>query len=111
MTDRYKEAIQGARDCVERNKDGGVYIPDLLRVIDSQQAEIERLQQETKHTNDLRLEIFENKRAWERLAKSKAIKEFAERLKNNDFFANFTYKGEAKLIIDNLVKEMVGDDK
>lgn len=38
-------------------------------------------------------------------------KEFAERLKNNDFFANFTYKGEAKLIIDNLVKEMRSDDK
>jgi hypothetical protein len=43
MTDRYKEAIQGAKDCVERNKDGGVYLPDLLVVIDSQQAEIERL--------------------------------------------------------------------
>ena len=43
MTDRYKESIQGARDCVERNKDGGVYLPDLVVVIDSQQAEIERL--------------------------------------------------------------------
>ncbi len=43
MTDRYKEAIQGARDCVERNKDGGVYLPDLLVVIDRQQAEIEKL--------------------------------------------------------------------
>jgi vacuolar-type H+-ATPase subunit I/STV1 len=46
MTDRYKESIQGARDCVERNKDGGVYLPDLLVVIDSQQAEIERLKHE-----------------------------------------------------------------
>ncbi len=43
MTDRYKEAIQGARDCVERNKDGGVYLPDLLVVIDSQQAEKEAM--------------------------------------------------------------------
>lgn len=37
MTDRYKEAIQGARDCVERNKDGGVYLPDLLRIINRPQ--------------------------------------------------------------------------
>ena len=43
MTDRYKEAIQGARDCVERNKDGGVYLPDLLRIIDNQQSEKEAM--------------------------------------------------------------------
>ncbi len=41
MIDRYKEAIQGARDCVEKNKDGGVYLPDLLRIIDKQQSEKE----------------------------------------------------------------------
>lgn len=43
MTDRYKEAIQGARDCVERNKDGGAYLPDLLRIINEQQSEKEAM--------------------------------------------------------------------
>ena len=38
--------------------------------------------------------------------KSEARKEFAERLKQNDFFANFTYKGEARLVIDKLLEEM-----
>ena len=123
MTDRYKEAIQGARDCVERNKDGGVYLPDLLRVIDSQQAEIERLQQELRTKNGAMLEIFENKSVWERLARIKAIKEFAERLKEKAETETYTdycpsgnsYQYEYRLVdvddIDNLVKEMVGEEK
>ena len=78
----------------------GNVMKEALDLIIRQQAEIERL------------------KGWERLlkaeshapiikkAKAEAYKEFAERLKANDFFANFTYKGEARLIIDNLVEEM-----
>lgn len=56
MTDRYKEAIQGARDCVKRNKDGSVYLPDLLRVIDLQQVEINEYK---KNKKKIIFEIFE----------------------------------------------------
>lgn len=83
--------------------------------IDCLNAEIERLQQETKHTNDLRLEIFENKSAWERLARAEAIKEVAERLKDKASFIGLDGREKLDLVdtktIDNLVKEMVGDDK
>lgn len=111
MTDRYKEAIQGARDCVERNKDGGVYLPDLLVVIDSQQAEIEKL---TINMNAFGLGMKREKERADQI-KAEAIKEFAERLKN------FGYKickpnGDwvtvvKEINIDNLLKEMEGDDK
>ena len=81
-----------------------------------QQAEIERLQKELA-LKGLEYTLLERDRAKDicdfaeelKTIKAEAIKEFAERLKTNDFFANFTYKGEAQLIIDNLVKEMVGD--
>lgn len=68
---------------------------DALNLINRQKAEIERLQ---KYNTDVTFKHYND-----------GIKEFAERLKANDFFANFTYKGEAGLIIDNLVKEMVGN--
>lgn len=42
-------------------------------------------------------------------AKSEAIKEFAERLKEHEFFANFTYRAETQRIVDILVGEMVGE--
>jgi hypothetical protein len=74
MTDRYKESIQGARDCVERNKDGGVYLPDLLRVIDSQQAEIERLNK----ANTSVVEYLKKARRQLKTARAEAIKEFAK---------------------------------
>jgi hypothetical protein len=121
MTDRYKEAVQGARDCVERNKDGGVYIPDLLRVIDSQQAEIEQWKEEANRYQTLWCEDVQ-------FARAEAIKEFAERLKAESVYLGIdsdcficTDVGEWKTwetvgewceeTIDNLVKEMVGEQE
>lgn len=43
--------------------------------------------------------------------KAEAIKEFAERLKAHEFFANFTYRAETQRIVDILAKEMVGESK
>lgn len=81
MTDRYKEAIQGARDCVERNKDGGVYLPDLLRIIDNQQSEKEEM---TAHIECLYKKCDE----WHKTAELKAkevieLRSLLERSQNN----------------------------
>ena len=80
-----------------------------LSLINRQKAEIERL---TKHIDELNEQaeylVFLNKEA-------KAIKEFAERLKEKlveesyDDCEFFKVVGESE--IDNLVKEMVGEDK
>lgn len=68
-------------------------------------AEIERLR---TSNNALRM-ANELCKGWEERAKAKAIKEFAERLKRTDLALC------GKVVwceyIDNLVKEMVGDDK
>ena len=86
----------------------------VLDLINRQKAEIERL---TVNMNAFGLGM---KRESERAdtARAEAIKEFAERLKENVFLADvsFGYGKEcwedavAVIEIDNLVKEMVGDD-
>lgn len=87
-------------------------------MLEDLKAENERLQQETKNTNGLRLEIFENKSVWERLARAEAIKEFAERLKNECSFETDVSLGYGRpcyedaipiIAIDNLLKEVVGE--
>jgi hypothetical protein len=115
MTDRYKEAIQGAKDCVERNKDGGVYLPDLLVVIDSQQAEIEQWKAEANKYQNL----------WCG-AHSETIKECLDRIEaflrgvcgsvvednpNLDRILFGYNTEEVDAFIDNLRKEMVGEQQ
>ena len=69
-----------------------------LDLINSQQAEIERLKYNLKAVLD------------ERADHSEAIKEFAERLKENSI-ATFSWNGVVLVEeIDNLLKEMVGDN-
>ena len=113
MTDRYKEAIQGARDCVERNKDGGVYLPDLLRVIDSQQAENKELKTANLILSQKRFNIFERIEFTDKLKKqikAEAIKEFAEKMKGVIPEIDDTYiERIVEDYIDNLVNEMVGE--
>ena len=76
-----------------------------LDLINRQQAEIERLQTENNQFADIGKLYSE--------IKTEAIKEFAERLKENlieesyDDVQFFKVVGESD--IDNLVKEMVGD--
>ena len=81
-------------------------IRDALCLINRQKAEIERLRYNLKAVLD------------ERADHSDAINEFAERLKENkiDIDVSFGYGREvyteavAVIEIDNLVKEMVGED-
>lgn len=77
----------------------------LQKYIAAQKAEIERLVEHTKEGIDLAKQLPEMLK----LAQAEAIKYFAERLKrvvaihNGDMWSKYEY-------IDNLVKEMVGDD-
>ena len=102
-------------------------IEDALALFSRQQAEIERLQQETKHTNDLRLEIFKNKSVWEHLARAKAIKEFANEFEyeilHKEFWNDHPHTSQVwlngyeqcmrdmRVMLKDKLKEMVGEDK
>jgi hypothetical protein len=138
MTDRYKESIQGARDCVERNKDGGVYLPDLLVVIDSQQTQIDKmledLQFRTNQVIEQQAEIEEWKKINQRLydemeerrkedigiakgyARIEAIKEFWNRLQGIAYQSSDWSHGEHPMVVElddveEIYDEMVGEDK
>ena len=72
---------------------------DALDLITRQQAEIERL---TKETMNMSVTI--------ETCQSEAIKEFAERLKKRQVRICDCFEGVSIIDIDNLVKEMVGED-
>lgn len=76
-----------------------------LDIINRQKAEIERLKGSVIVNN-----IMESQKI-KREAKFEAIKEFAERLKEIVKFTDDTYEcWEIEGYIDNLVKEMLGDE-
>ena len=109
-------------DCPMHNREHDNCVTELwslsLDLINRQQAEIERLQAYKTLYEDLNAEYLETI-ACIKSIKAEAIKEFAERLKENkiDIDVSFGYGKEvyteavAVIEIDNLVKEMVGDDK
>ena len=116
MTD--KEIIK-ALECWVKNFDGKatdyITLCNTLDLINRQQAEIERLQKNSKKVletcsrvikaNDERNnEIFQG--AIE-VVRAEAIKEFARALRQQAFDRLYVSIDE----IDNLVKEMAGDDK
>lgn len=70
------EIIRGLERMSEEDPDG--FSSDLLNLINRQKAEIERL----KSMNQSKLDIIHDVRADLETAKSEAIREFAERLKN-----------------------------
>lgn len=74
---------------------------DALDLINRQQAEIERLQNENNQFADIGKLYSE--------IKAEAIKEFAELIKANKHKLFFSVKGFDEQI-DNLKKEMVGDN-
>ena len=77
-----------------------------LNLIKRQQAEIERLQNTINDILDRQPILVERA---EKYAKSEAIKEFAEKLKEIVKFTDDTYEcWEIEGYIDNLVKEMIG---
>ena len=94
---------------------------DVLSLINRQKEEIERLK-----NRDLQVEVSEK---LEREIKAEAVKEFAERLKEQDGYDNHVFDDCASILvpkeylkgrdekikevwttIDNLVKEMVGEN-
>jgi hypothetical protein len=85
----------------------GDNIDSLERIAFEQQAEIERLQIRNKT-----LSAITRNYDWKfATAKAEAIKEFAERLKNDkELICDDTYiESNLEEYVDNLVKEMVGD--
>lgn len=81
-----------------------------LDLINRQQAEVERLQKKVEELSEV---LSDTIRIRYSEAKSEAIKEFAERLKEKQKQINITYNLDYDVVfvseIDNLVKEMVGD--
>ena len=82
-----------------------------LDIIDRQQAEIEKLKEEIQITKD----AYTMLQTKNEIIKSEAVKEFAEKLKEKSFETIRNYGLTKDVVevcdIDNLVKEMVGDEK
>lgn len=113
------------RDCIEEN------VKDLLELINRQKAEIERLQSEFSTMRDT-VNLYKNENEkWkakvealtqEKLAlgriyvqklttvKYEAYKEFAEKLKEKRWAVKWRAK-YVQVVIDNLLKEMVGEEE
>ena len=96
-----KKIIEALRACTECERCEEVSIEDIIRLINLQKNEIERLTDNNEH-----LAVFLAE------AKSEAIKEFADRLKEElkdcariDLIET-TYYAVGRHLIDDLVKEM-----
>ena len=108
MTDRYKESIQGARDCVERNKDGGVYLPDLLVVIDSQQTQIDTMLEDLQFRTN---QVIEQQAEIERLNNEVIAKEYEYNdmleQRNSVEYNLELLKQEKSVVIAEAIKEFI----
>lgn len=94
-----------AEELKEACKCGEYLFGEILDLIYRQRAEIERLK-------DLVRVKKEDLSKYENLIKSETVREFAERLKEIVKFTDDTYEcWEIEGYIDDLVKEMVGDEK
>ena len=106
------EEIKKALECCENTEDGCLHCPlyglpapecgvrlcrESLELHKSQQTEIEQWKEEANRYQTLWCEDVQ-------IARAEAIKEFAEKLKEKPWMYYV-------VDIDNLVKEMVGDDK
>ena len=87
--------------CISLNTCESIMKADVLDLINRQKTEIERLEDDNQFLQDRRFKELSEVR-------DKAIKEFAERLKEN---AHDIIYGEIVTVleIDNLVKEMEGE--
>lgn len=79
-------------------------ITDVLDLINRQQAEIERLNNSAKQWEDTAKDLFISREN----IKAEAIKEFVEKLKEDLKSNNYIMSFDR---IDNLVKEMVGEQE
>ena len=100
--ERYKTHYISTITCSSRMR------ADLLDLINRQKAEIERLQKHIQEGIDLAKQIPE----MVALAQAEAIKEIGERLKAEACLSEYPWDDERIYLsqIDNLVKEMVGDN-
>ena len=86
---------------------------EFLDLINRQKAEIERLQKDSKRLKKVQMQLDDAMKMYSTI-KAEAVREFAERLKNKRL--HIEDEGQIfKMVhcyeIDNLVKEMVGENK
>ena len=91
----------------EKHSQVGISVKEIIAILNYQQAEIERLSKKNEELAEILSDTIRIRYAE---CKAEAIKEFAERLKED--FKKSTLWGLISFDrIDNIVKEMVGDDK
>ena len=91
-------------ECIHFDK-----LKETLDLINRQKAEIERLEKDSKRLKKVEMQLDDAMKMYN-VIKAEAYKEFAERLKENSI-ATFSWNGVVLVEeIDNLVKEMVGDN-
>ena len=91
-------------ECIHFDK-----LKETLDLINRQKAEIERLEKDSKRLKKVEMQLDDAMKMYDTI-KAEAYKEFAERLKENSI-ATFSWNGVVLVEeIDNLVKEMVGDN-
>ena len=97
-----EDSIHKMKECCVTNWDfyaSGDFVKNILDLINRQKAEIERLQKEGLQLNKTFMDFVN-------VEKYEAIKEFAERLKEEATVDDDSTWWVANIDIDNLVKEM-----
>ena len=81
----------------------------VFDLINRQKAEIKRLEKDSKRLKKVEMQLDDAMKMYDTI-KAEAYKEFADRLKENSI-ATFSWNGVVLVEeIDNLLKEMVGDN-
>ena len=110
IINRLTELAEFCRKCGNLTKENDV-LNNALELINRQQAEIERLNSCVKSEDEVRAIANATIQAGIKIIKAEAIKEFAERLKESNHGTLSYCTGWVDFDdIDNLVKEMVGEE-
>ena len=113
IINRLTELAEFCRKCGSLTKENDV-LNNALELINRQQAEIERLNSCVKSEDEVRAIANATIQSGIKIIKVTVIKEFADRLKELSYLPNLSLTNMEVVDIseiDNLVKEMVGDDK
>ncbi len=98
------KALECCKDCCCKQCDEEPDFQESINLINRQRSEIERLEKTYKADQQLISALNKSNN----LAKAEAYKEFAERLKG---YRNGNYIFVSTALLDNLLKEMVGEKK